>query len=60
MTSSAFQDEAIIKQDMENALGVPSVVRGVDPARRETATEVVTKASNASVKFDVKVLLLKS
>ena len=59
VTSSAFQDEAIIKQDMENALGVPSVVRGVDPARRETATEVVTKASNASVKFDVKVLLFE-
>ena len=59
VTSSAFQDEAIIKQDMENCLGVPAVVRGTDPGRKETATEVVTKSSNASVKFDVKVLLFE-
>lgn len=59
VTASAYRDEEIIKQDMENALGVPAVVRGVNPDKRETATEVVTKNSNAGIRFDVKIMLFE-
>lgn len=60
VTASSYTEEGILKQDMENALAVPSVVRGVDSARRETATEVVTKTSNASLRFDVKIMLFEA
>src|SRR5690606_3707901 len=57
--SSAYIEGNIIERDMENALSVPSVVRGVDPTRQETATEIVTKTSNAGVRFDVKIMLFE-
>lgn len=60
VTASAYTEEAVLKQDMENALGVPAVVRGTTPSRRETATEVITKSSNASIRFDVKIMLFET
>ncbi|MEW6045002.1 MAG: hypothetical protein AB1609_00735 [Bacillota bacterium] len=60
VTSSSYNEERVIKEDMENALGVPAVVRGVNPARRETATEVVTKNTSAGFRFDVKVMLYEA
>jgi hypothetical protein len=60
ITGSAYTEEQIAKTDMENTLGVPSVVRGADPVRRETATEVVTKSSNAGLRFDVKIMLFET
>lgn len=60
VTASAYNDETIVKQDMENALGVPAVIRGVTSSKKETATEVVTKASNASIRFDVKIMLFEA
>lgn len=59
VTASSYNEEQIIKQDMENVLGVPAVVRGVDASRKETATEVVTKNSNASIRFDIKIMLFE-
>ena len=60
VTGSSYNEEQLVKLDMENTLGVPSVVRGVDSARRETATEIVTKASNAGIRFDVKIMLFET
>lgn len=60
VTSSSYNEEQIVKMDMENTLGVPSVVRGVDSARQETATEIVTKSSNAGLRFDVKIMLFEA
>ncbi len=60
VTASSYNEERVVKEDMENALGVPAVVRGVNPARRETATEVVTKTSNAGIRFDVKIMLFEA
>ena len=60
VTASSYNEERIVKEDMENALGVPAVVRGVNPARQETATEVVTKTSNAGIRFDVKIMLFEA
>lgn len=53
----AYQEEAIIKQDMENALGVSPVMRGVDAVRKETATEIMAKQSNAGIRFEVRIAL---
>ena len=60
VTGSAFNEEAVIKMDMEHALGTPAIVRGVDPTRAETATEIVTKANNASLRFDIKIGLMEA
>jgi len=60
VTASSYNEEQIAKMDMENTLGVPSVVRGVDSQRKETATEIVTKSTNAGLRFDVKIMLLES
>lgn len=60
VTSSSYTEEQIVKMDMENTLGVPSVVRGVDSTRQETATEIVTKSSNAGIRFDVKIMLFEA
>lgn len=60
VTASSYNEEQIVKLDMENTLGVPSVVRGVDSSRRETATEIVTKSSNAGLRFDVKIMLFEA
>ncbi len=60
VTGSSYNEEQLVKLDMENTLGVPSVVRGVDSSRRETATEIVTKSSNAGIRFDVKIMLFES
>lgn len=60
VTGSSYSEEQMSKQDMENTLGVPAVVRGADSSRRETATEVVTKTSNAGIRFDVKIMLFES
>jgi len=57
--SSAYIEGNVIERDMENALGVPPVVRGVDPSRQETATEIVTKSSSAGIRFDVKIMLFE-
>lgn len=60
ITSSGYNEESIVKLDMENALAVPSVIRGADTSGRETATEVVTKSTNAGMRFDVKIMLFES
>ena len=60
VASSSYQDEMLTKTDMENAIGTPAVVRGANPERKETATEIITKNSNASIRFDVKITLFEA
>ncbi len=57
VTASSYNEESITKQDMESTLATPAVVRGVTPNRKETATTTATLAGNASIRFDVKILL---
>ncbi len=54
---SGYNEEAIIKQDQENALGVAPVVRGVGSSRAQTATEIMNQTQGAAVRFDVKIAL---
>lgn len=57
---SSYTEEAIVKQDMENALGVAPVVRGVAGARQQTATEVMNQTTAAGIRFDVKIRLYQT
>src|SRR5690606_10649425 len=57
VTASSYHEEVVVKQDMESALGTTAIVRGADPARRETATEIMQKNANAGIKFEVKIML---
>lgn len=57
ITSSSYNEENIIKQDMDNVLGAPAVIRGVDPERKQTATETSIKNNAADIKFQVKTML---
>lgn len=57
VTASSYNEEVIVKQDMESALGTTAIVRGADPTRRETATEIMQKNANAGIKFEVKIML---
>lgn len=57
----SYKEEEILKADMENAIGVPAVVRGAsEAAGDQTATEVVTKSSSAGIRFDAKVMLFEA
>lgn len=60
VTRSAYQDEQVVKDDMQNAVGVPDIVRGAVAERGQTATEVVTKSTSASIRFDVKIMLYET
>lgn len=60
VTGSAYNEEQVIKQDMESTLATPNVIRGMSPDHRETATATMTQASNAALRFDVKILLFDS
>ncbi len=60
VTGSAYNEETIIKQDMENVIGVPAVVRGAEKGGKQTATEVVTQNTSAGFRFDTKVMLYEA
>lgn len=60
VTVSSYNEEQIIKEDMDNVLGAPAIVRGVDPERRQTATETSVKANSADIKFQVKTMLYEN
>lgn len=57
VTASSYKDEAIIKEDMDNTVGAPAVVRGVEPPRQTTLGETVVKSGAADIKFQAKVML---
>lgn len=59
VTSSSYQEEMITKQDMENTLGAPPVVRGAEGTRKETATGQSIKATGAGIRFEVKIRLFE-
>jgi hypothetical protein len=52
VTSSAYQEEQIIKNDMQYISAVSEFSRGATPQRRETATTVTTIQEAANVLFN--------
>lgn len=60
MTMTSVQEEQIIQKDMEDSMGTPAIAMGVDSQRDQTATEITTKNSNASARFDVRINLYQA
>lgn len=57
VTSSAYQEEAIIKQDMEGALPTPPITRGQGQEQR--ATNAMINNQNATTRYSVKLTLFE-
>ena len=59
LPQSAFLSEDILHQNMENALGTPPVIRGVEGKSGSTATEISTMNENALGRFEARVRLFE-
>ncbi len=59
VTKSAYMEEEIIKQDIDNSTGNYSYARGAPPERRETATGIVRLQQASDVRFDTVVKMLE-
>ena len=56
VTQSAYNEEAIIKQDIQRALGIPDVATGsLQGAQGEAAATILSLQESANVRFDVKI-----
>lgn len=56
VTQSSYNEETIIKQDIQRALGIPDVATGsLQGSQGETATTVLALQESANVRFDVKI-----
>ena len=53
-----YEEEQIIKNDIDRTTGVYDSARGSNPARRETATTMSILSNASSERFQIKVLLL--
>lgn len=59
VTNSAYNEEAIIKQDMDTTTGVFDSVRGSNPDRRETATTMSILNSSGTERFKLANILIE-
>ena len=57
VTSSSYNEETYIKQDIDVATGVHDTERGSSPERRETATTMNILANAGSERFKLQILL---
>lgn len=58
VTASSYNEETVIKGDIDKTLGVFDTVRGSDTARRETATTASLLANAGGERFRLKILLI--
>jgi len=59
ITKSAYMEEEIIKQDIDNATGEFMYLRGAPPERRETATGIVRLQQAGTARFDTVVKMVE-
>jgi hypothetical protein len=57
VTSSSYNEEAVIKDDMDHVSGVYDSVRGSTPVRRETATTMTLLTSAGGDRFKMMILV---
>lgn len=57
--ASAYQEEAAIKRDMEDVLGVPPVAQGMPEQSGTTATEIAQRASNVAIRYEIWIALFE-
>lgn len=58
VTSSSYQEEALIKSDMDRVSGVHDTIRGSETTRRETATMANLTANAGAERFKLKTALI--
>lgn len=58
VTSSSYQEEALIKSDMDRVSGVHDTIRGSESSRRETATMANLTANAGAERFKLKTALI--
>jgi hypothetical protein len=56
-TGSSIREDSITIKEMEDTLGSPAITQGIESAGDQTATEITSQNSNASVRIDVKLML---
>ena len=59
VTKSAYQEEEIVKRDIDNATGEWEYSRGATPPRHETATGIVRLQQASNIRFDTIVKMLE-
>jgi hypothetical protein len=59
ITKSAYQEEEVIKRDIDNAVGEYEYSRGAPPQRKETATGIVKLQQASNVRFDTIIKMLE-
>ena len=59
LPQEAFVAEETLNKDLEDSLGTPPTIRGVEGHVRQTATEVSTTTDNALGRFESKIRLLE-
>lgn len=59
VSASSYQEDEIIRRDMDNATGVNNYARGENTDRRETATTASILSQNANERFKLKVTLME-
>lgn len=52
--SSSFEQQSIVAQSAENAVGATKIVQGAESEGSQTATESMEQSDNASMRFSVK------
>jgi hypothetical protein len=57
VTSSAWPHQQDLIRMMEDTVGSPAIVQGIDSGTSQTATEITSQNSNASIRFDVKIIV---
>jgi hypothetical protein len=57
VTASAYQEESVIKADMDRTTGIHDTERGSTPTRRETATTMSILSEAGSQRFELKTML---
>ncbi len=56
VTGSSYNEEQIIKQDIQKAIGLPDVATGsLQGAQGETAATILSLQESANIRFDVKI-----
>jgi hypothetical protein len=57
MTGSSVREDQITIKEAEDTLGSPAAFQGIDSGENNTATEITSRNSNASIRIDVKMLI---
>ena len=60
VAASSFQQQNIVAQNMENALGATPVMRGAEGRGDKTATEVQRQTNASGIRFNVKIQLFNN